>query len=269
MTRSQLAPQRAVILAAGLGSRLRPLTELRPKPLVEVHGVPILHNALNHLATVGVTEVTLVVGYRKEAIEQFCGSRFAGIDISYVVSTTYERTGSAYSLWLAREHLRCSSGLFLLEGDVFFEQLALRRLLEHESEDVAAVSPFRATMQGSSAALSSAGLISKISVGQESVNGHGDDQEDLFKTLNLYRLSAATIEGVLIPELCAFIEERCSSAFMEEFFANLVREQRLSLAAAHCHDLKWCEIDTEADLIEAEAIFGAQSDPSYRHMMMS
>lgn len=69
-------PKRAVILAAGFGSRLRPLTDLRPKPLVEVNGVPILHNALRNLEAVGVEDVTIVVGYRKDAIQYACGSRF-------------------------------------------------------------------------------------------------------------------------------------------------------------------------------------------------
>ena len=73
------APPRAVILAAGLGSRLHPLTEDRPKPLVTVHGRPILHNALSHLGAMGVTDVALVVGYRKEAIQSSCGTDFHGI----------------------------------------------------------------------------------------------------------------------------------------------------------------------------------------------
>ena len=89
------APQHAVILAAGLGSRLRPLTDDRPKPLVEVGGVPILHNALRNLAAVGVTDATIVVGYRHDAIERRCGEIFAGIRIQYVVSDVFERTGSA------------------------------------------------------------------------------------------------------------------------------------------------------------------------------
>src|SRR6201999_3309239 len=114
-------------LAAGFGSRLRPLTDFRPKPLVEVHGVPILHNALRHLAGVGVREATIVVGYRKDAIQYACGGQFAGVDITYVESSVYDRTGSAYSLWLAREAL-LRGDAYLLEGDVFFEAEALHRL---------------------------------------------------------------------------------------------------------------------------------------------
>ncbi|WP_283806154.1 sugar phosphate nucleotidyltransferase [Bradyrhizobium sp. Rc3b] len=53
------APKHAIILAAGAGSRLRPLTDLNPKPLVQVHGIPILQNALHNLERVGVEQATI------------------------------------------------------------------------------------------------------------------------------------------------------------------------------------------------------------------
>nr|WP_274542319.1 phosphocholine cytidylyltransferase family protein [Bradyrhizobium algeriense] len=132
------APKKGVILAAGFGSRLRPLTDLRPKPLVEVNGTPILYNALRNLEAVGVKEVTIVVGYRKDDIQYACGSRFGELEIKYVESSVFDRTGSAYSLWLARDTLR-SGNCFLLEGDVFFEENALRYLMVSQATDVAAV----------------------------------------------------------------------------------------------------------------------------------
>jgi choline kinase len=115
--------------------------------------VPILHNALRHLEAVGVREVTIVVGYRKDAIQYACGERFAGIDISYIPSSAFERTGSAYSLWLARDALLAGDCL-IIEGDVFFERAALERLLRSPARAAAAVSPFEPTMEGSVALLS-------------------------------------------------------------------------------------------------------------------
>lgn len=66
-----------------------------------------------------------MVGYRKDAIQYACGSRFGELEIDYVESSVFDRTGSAYSLWLARDAL-LSGDCFLLEGDVFFEEDALR-----------------------------------------------------------------------------------------------------------------------------------------------
>ncbi|KRQ16248.1 hypothetical protein AOQ71_06705 [Bradyrhizobium manausense] len=80
------SPKNAVILAAGFGSRLRPLTDLRPKPLVEVIGTSIIHDALRNLEAVGVEKVTVVVGYRKDAIQYACGIRFG--ELAFASSVT-------------------------------------------------------------------------------------------------------------------------------------------------------------------------------------
>ncbi|MGY3034076.1 NDP-sugar pyrophosphorylase family protein [Bradyrhizobium sp. USDA 4354] len=103
------ARKRALILAAGVRSRVRQ------------------HNALHNLGRAGLEQVTIVVGYRKEAIQNACGSHFGGVAIKYVDSPVRIVPGVAYSLWLARDTL-LSGDLFVLEGDVFFEENALRQL---------------------------------------------------------------------------------------------------------------------------------------------
>ena len=160
-------PEKAVILAAGFGTRLRPLTDLRPKPLVEVNGVSILHNALRNLEAVGVKDVTIVVGYRKDAIQYACGRQFGGLEISYVESTLFDKTGSAYSLWLAREAL-LRGDAYLLEGDVFFEDDALRRLRDDATDNAADA---RLTSEWKAPPSSSAdGIISEVRMKQTAAN---------------------------------------------------------------------------------------------------
>src|SRR5690349_15846336 len=92
MTPSSRTPE-AVILAAGMGTRLRPMTVEKPKPLVCVHGVPILHNALTALGQCGVRDATIVVGYRREVVQRSCGEEFAGVRLRYVHSSVFDRTG--------------------------------------------------------------------------------------------------------------------------------------------------------------------------------
>src|SRR5262245_15723949 len=155
------APDHAVILAAGLGFRRRTLIGRRPKPLVRVHGVPILHNALRALAEIGVEAATIVVGCRNEAVRHACGARFAGIGLTYVESATVDRTGSAYSLWLAREAL-LQGEVLLLEGNVFFEAAVLDRLIGWAPGDVTAVARFDAMMSGSAATIAADGTIHQV-----------------------------------------------------------------------------------------------------------
>ncbi|WFU62507.1 phosphocholine cytidylyltransferase family protein [Bradyrhizobium brasilense] len=246
-------PKKAVILAAGVGSRLRPLTDLRPKPLVEVNGTPILHNALGALEAVGVKEVTLVVGYRKDAIQYACGHRFNTLAIKYVESVAYDHTGSAYSLWLARDSL-LSGDSYLLEGDVFFEVDVLRHLTK--ALDIAAVAPFTEMMEGSAVELSDDELISAFRMKQTSASLAGGPR--LFKTLNVLRFSALTLRNTIVPALSEIISSGATRAYTEELLAFLIERRGLQLAAARCDHLKWYEIDTPADLQIAETIFATR-----------
>lgn len=251
MPQSTHVIRRAIILAAGLGSRLQPITARRPKPLVQVHGVPILHNALLCLAHSGIEEVTIVVGYRKEAIIRSCGHHFAGVEITYCESPLFDRTGSAYSLWLARDAL--SEDTLLLEGDVFFEPEVLSRLLTGASRDSAAIAPFDATMSGSAVTLSASNHVQSIHMNQ---TGDTTAGQDLFKTLNLFKFSAETLAGQLRPALDRLIQSGAVTAYVEQLLKQLVEQRNVSLDAVHCGDLKWFEIDSLADLCTAEAIFG-------------
>lgn len=246
-------PKKAVILAAGVGSRLRPLTDLRPKPLVEVNGTPILHNALYQLEAVGVEEVTIIVGYRKDAIQYACGSRFGRLEINYVESTVFDRTGSAYSLWLARDAL-LSDDCYLLEGDVFFEEDALRCLNLANAAAVAAVAPFDSSMQGSAVVLSENGFISELRMRQTAADLDANGPR-LFKTLNILRFDSVTLRGILVPALDEIIGSGARQAYTEELLAYLIERRGLQLAAARCDDLRWYEIDSSEDLQTAERLF--------------
>lgn len=244
-------PSRAVILAAGLGSRLRPHTDHRPKPLVPVLGKPILQNALEALTLAGVKEAAIVVGYRKEAIERACGLSFKGVEVTYVESSVFERTGSAYSLWLARDVLLQGDSL-ILEGDVFFEPEVLTRLLAAPTTDAAAVARFDATMTGSAVTVSAAGLVGEVRLNQTpsaSIAGR------LFKTMNIMRLGARTLRTALVPALERAVRSGNERAYVEQILAGLIGEGDLMLQAVDCGDLRWFEIDSDEDLRTAERIF--------------
>lgn len=248
-----IAPKNALILAAGCGSRLYPLTALRPKPLVEVNGIPILHNALRTLAAVGVAEVTIVVGYRKDAIQYACGRRFGDLNVHYVESSVFDCTGSAYSLWLARDTL-LSGDCFVLEGDVFFEEDTLRRLIACQSPAAAAVAPFGELMEGSAVLLADNGFISGFRMKQTAADLTADGPR-LFKTMNLLRFAAPTLRATIVPALDDVIRSGARQAYTEDLLAFAVERRGLQLAAVRCDDARWYEIDSADDLRIAERIF--------------
>jgi choline kinase len=107
-----------MVLAAGAGRRLRPYTDTLPKALVPVDGeTTILDIALRNLAAVGLTDVTVVVGYRAEAVEerQQALEEKHGVRLTLVHNDKAEEWNNCYSLWLAREHF--ARGALLVNGD--------------------------------------------------------------------------------------------------------------------------------------------------------
>ncbi|WP_332900056.1 UTP--glucose-1-phosphate uridylyltransferase AglF [Haladaptatus sp. CMSO5] len=106
----------AVVLAAGKGTRLRPLTDDKPKGMVEVAGKPILTHCFEQLKNLGATEFHVVVGYRKEAIISYYGDDFEGIPITY--SHQREQNGLAHALLTVEEHI--DDDFMLILGDNIF-----------------------------------------------------------------------------------------------------------------------------------------------------
>lgn len=120
---------RALILVGGYGTRLRPLTLSRPKPLVEFANKPILLHQIEALVEAGVTEVILAVSYRAEQMEQELTAEAIKLGINIIFSHETEPLGTAGPIALAREHLQKSAKpFFVLNSDIIcdfpFKQLA-------------------------------------------------------------------------------------------------------------------------------------------------
>lgn len=122
---------KAVILAAGRGVRLRPLTEKIPKVMVKVKGKPLLEHVLGKLAEAGIDGFEIVVGYRREAIEKHFGNRFSGVPINYLFQA--ELFGTAHAIALARG--RVKGNFLVVNGDVLVESALFRELAAADEFD--------------------------------------------------------------------------------------------------------------------------------------
>jgi choline kinase len=123
---------KAIILAAGEGTRLRPLTDDRPKCLLDVGGQTLMARQLDALERLGVTDIVIVVGYRADQIR-----RSAGPHVRFIENPDYERTNSLYSLWLARAEL--ATGALILNSDVLAPVRMFESLLEADASDAVLV----------------------------------------------------------------------------------------------------------------------------------
>jgi len=121
---------KALILAAGYGSRLAPLTDSIPKSLVPVNGKPILFKQLENLYDNGITDITVVSGYRANMVEAAVHDSFR--DVNIIESVDYRDTNNMYSAWLAREAMG-DDDFLMMNADVFMDASVIEALLAFDA----------------------------------------------------------------------------------------------------------------------------------------
>ena len=234
----------ALLLAAGAGTRLQPLTDGCPKCLTEVHGVPIIGRLLSCLVEQGFKRLVVVVGYRGGQIRDYLESHASGLAVRFVDCPEYATTNNIYSLWMARERIRAP--FVLIESDLLFDSslLGLMRVPNR-----IAVAQFQPRMIGTTVSIDESGRVVSFHVGAD------PDTPDLAqKTVNLYSLSAAAWREV-VQRLERRITAGTVHDYYEVVFAEMVAEGLLTLQAVSFDTGRWCEIDTLEDLRVAERLF--------------
>ncbi len=129
---------KAVILAAGTASRLRPLTDGIPKCLLDVGGRTILGRALETLLDHGISDVIVVTGYLEDQIRGFIGEHFAELHVEFVSNQQYAATNNMYSLWMTR-NLIGDHEMLLLDSDIVFDGAIIDLLVQSGHDDCLAV----------------------------------------------------------------------------------------------------------------------------------
>jgi len=124
----------AVILAAGVSSRLRPLTNETPKSLLRVGNTLLLHRTLESLHLNHIRECIIVTGYYKEKIESFIQSLSLPLSVSLVENQHYAPTGNNYSLWAAQSHV-VGHEMLMMDGDILLDSRLLPLLINSPHEN--------------------------------------------------------------------------------------------------------------------------------------
>ena len=116
----------AVILAAGEGTRMRPLTETVPKPMLPVADRPLVAHTVDAAVDTGATELVFVVGYEADRVREHFGDEYRGVQVSYAVQE--EQLGTAHAAAAAREHL--DGDFVVLNGDDLYDRAAIEALFD-------------------------------------------------------------------------------------------------------------------------------------------
>lgn len=119
---------KAVILAAGIASRLRPLTDHKPKCLLEIGNKCLLERAIDGLLANGLNDIVIVTGYLQEQITTFVSGRYPDLKVEYIYNEKYASTNNIYSLWMAGPSIK-ENDVLLLDSDILFDPALVKAVL--------------------------------------------------------------------------------------------------------------------------------------------
>jgi len=234
----------ALLLAAGTGSRLLPLTKKSPKCLTLVNETSILERLVKSLNQNGFKRLVVVTGHLEDCIRNFLDKRAGNLTIEYIFSPLYKTTNNIYSLWMARDVI--NEPFVLIESDLVFDPSLLKEMVYPDRIAIAKMQPW---LNGSTVTINTSSAINAFH--SDGVEGSGPTR---YKTVNIYSLSVSSWYRV-IEKLNQYILAGKVNEYYEAVFRQLVIEKRLSLEAVFFDHKPWYEIDTAEDLASAERLF--------------
>ena len=243
---------KALILAAGFGKRLRPITNTIPKSMVTVNGTPLLCNALNNVPALGISEIGIVVGHMADYIRDQIGDEWNGVPVRYFENERYLTTNNVVSLYKAAEF--CDDDMLMLECDIYYHKEMLEKLLAGGGDCSILVSPFNPlTMDGTVIRVDGDKALELI-LGKWQEEGF--DYSNTRKTVNMYRFSKEFVRDKYMPLIRWYVECMGENSYYEKVLGSLMYYRECDFRIVEVPEEMWCEVDDADDLARARARFG-------------
>lgn len=233
-----------VILAAGKGTRLMPLTKDIPKCLVKINNKSLIEYSIEALKSIGIKKVVIVIGYMGHKIKEKLGYNYVGVNISYINNFIYEKSNNMYSLYLAINNI--NEEIWILESDIIFDKNILNKNCINDIGWF--VDSKIKNIDGSYIKTNKKDIV----INHEIVSNERDIKEDYKKSLGIIRCSK---EGL------NFLKEWLKNSierFEENLYYDLILAQHLKTEKISAIDVNgsiWFEIDNKEDLEIARKFF--------------
>ena len=239
---------KAVILAAGIASRLRPLTDTTPKCLLKIGERCLLERAFDALIQNGFDEFIIVTGYRQQQIVDFLQAHYPTQDITFIYNDRYESTNNIYSLWLTRPYTD-GEEILLLDSDIVFDPQIVEKLLHSDKDDILA--------------------LNRHELGAEEIKVIVDDAQKVVEISKVCSISDAIGESIGIEKMSAeytkalfreleimITTEGLDNIFYERAFERLI-PQGYSFYVMDTTEFLSAELDTVEDFQQAQKLIPA------------
>ena len=234
----------AVILVAGVGSRLRPITDTRPKALAPVGDETILGRAVRLLLDFGISRLILATGYKEEAVREALGGLKS--EVVYCPNPRYDSTQNSVSLALCREAVGGRS-FFKLDGDVVFDLEVLSRIAAPQAELSAGIDSSRMVDEEAMKVVLDGSSIRRFGKAVPLAASHGE-------SIGIERIAGSASQK-LFDALDERIGAGVTNLYYEDVYSQMIEAGQLSAEAADVSGLRWTEVDTFEDLESACRLF--------------
>ncbi len=246
----------AIILAAGMGKRLKALTAGNTKCMVKVNGVTLVERALTQLDELGLSRIVIVAGYQSQNLRDYVATLDVATPIEWRLNPFYDKTNNIYSLSLATDALEEDDTL-LLESDIIFEEGVLRDLVEDPRPTLALVDKYESWMDGTVVKLDEDDDIVAFVPGKKF---RFTDVDDYYKTVNIYKFSKEFSRTHYVPFLEAYVKALGNNEYYEQVLRVIMHLDDSELKAKRLSGQLWYEIDDAQDLDIAESMFLSSDD---------
>ncbi len=237
---------KAVILAAGIASRLRPLTNNTPKCLLKVGEKSILQLTLENLLDNNITQLVMVTGYLEQQIKDFIAANFPQLQVTYIYNEVYDSTNNIYSLWLAKDVL-LGDEMLLMDSDIIFDSKIIDALLQSGYENCLALKRHNVGEEEIKVKADEKGRVLEISKIVPPALAAGESIGiEKFGKESLYKLFEAIDRKV--------VDEKMVNIFYEVAFEEMIKQGE-DIFVVDTTEYICMEIDTATDLnVAAEVL---------------
>ena len=246
----------AIILAAGMGKRLKELTQNNTKCMVKVNGVSLIDRMLHQIQKQNVDRIVIVVGYEREKLKEYIATLGITTPITYIDNPIYDKTNNIYSLSLASDYL-CEDDTLLFESDLIFEDSVLDSLVRDPRPTLALVDKYESWMDGTCVKLDEDDNIEAFVPGKKF---KFDEIKDYYKTVNIYKFSKDFSKTHYVPFLDAYQKALGENEYYEQVLRVITMLDDPVIKAKRLTGQKWYEIDDIQDLDIATSIFTPDED---------
>ena len=246
----------AIILAAGMGKRLKELTQNNTKCMVQVNGVSLIDRLLHQLDGRKLSRVVIVVGYEGQKLMDYIGTLDIQTPIVYVNNPIYDKTNNIYSLALAKDWL-CQEDTLLFESDLIFEDEVIDLLVNDQRDTLALVDRYESWMDGTCVKLSEDDSIVEFVPGKRF---KFEERDEYYKTVNIYKFSRHFSQTHYVPFLEAYSSALGNNEYYEQVLRVIAMLDDPGIKAKRLNGQMWYEIDDVQDLDIASSMFAPDDD---------